>query len=155
MLFRMIDMNPTAPLSFGQKTWALLRCRCPRCGQGKVFAGSFRMNDPCPVCRLVFERDEGYFLGAMYVSTLFSFVLMGGGYFLAESLWPHKSQYVLILIVFGLYLLLVPAVFRYSRVIWMYCERWGCMTDMASGAYEKSRVAEWEDSETNDGKNHT
>ena len=26
------------------------------------------MNDPCPVCGLVFEREPGYFLGAMYFS---------------------------------------------------------------------------------------
>ena len=136
--------NNYPPMSFVAKTWALLRCRCPRCGIGKVFAGSFRMNDPCPVCRLVFERDEGYFLGAMYVSSLFSFILMGGGYFLAEWWLPTWNQYWLVLMVLAAYMLVVPIVFRYSRVIWIYAERWGCLTDVASGAYEKSQVAEWD-----------
>jgi len=26
------------------------------------------MHERCPVCRLRFEREEGYFLGAMYIS---------------------------------------------------------------------------------------
>lgn len=132
------------PLPFWQKAKAMLGCRCPRCGQGKIFASTFRMNDPCPVCGLVFERDEGYFLGAMYVSSLFSFVLMGGGYFLADWLFPTTNQFLLVMLVLGVYLLLVPAVFRYSRVIWMYWERWGCMTDLGAGAYEKNRIAESE-----------
>lgn len=30
------------------------------------------MFDNCPVCGLKFEREQGYFLGAMYVSYLVS-----------------------------------------------------------------------------------
>ena len=48
--------------------WAIIHLRCPRCHHGKVFNGIFSMNVRCPVCRLVFEREPGYFLGAMYVS---------------------------------------------------------------------------------------
>src|SRR6185295_15533099 len=47
---------------------AVLRQRCPRCLEGRVFRGMLAMNDACPECGLVFEREPGYFVGAMYVS---------------------------------------------------------------------------------------
>ena len=46
---------------------------CPRCRIGSIFRSSiFRgypsMRERCPVCQLKFEREQGYFLGAMYIS---------------------------------------------------------------------------------------
>ena len=56
---------------------AILRQRCPRCRRGRMFRGRLTMNDPCPVCGLVFQREEGYFLGAMYVSYALSAATLG------------------------------------------------------------------------------
>ena len=28
-----------------------VRCRCPQCGQGRMFRGYLKVNDACPVCR--------------------------------------------------------------------------------------------------------
>ena len=41
--------------------------RCPNCGGHRLFkAGKlFELNDGCPDCGLKFEKDEGFFLGAM------------------------------------------------------------------------------------------
>src|SRR5438128_9502553 len=52
---------------------SILRQRCPRCREGAIYRGSlFRgwlsMYERCPVCNLKFEREQGYFVGAMYVS---------------------------------------------------------------------------------------
>lgn len=30
--------------------WNGLRCRCPKCGEGKVFRAYLKVNDACPVC---------------------------------------------------------------------------------------------------------
>lgn len=46
---------------------ALLK-RCPLCGAGKLFTGWFRMKDRCPGCGYVFEREEGFFLGAYVIN---------------------------------------------------------------------------------------
>ena len=35
-----------------------------------------RMNADCPVCGLHFEREEGYFVGAMYASYGFQFAII-------------------------------------------------------------------------------
>lgn len=42
--------------------------RCPRCGARHVFATWFRMVDRCPSCRLRFERESDFFLGAYVIN---------------------------------------------------------------------------------------
>jgi hypothetical protein len=50
----------------------ILQQLCPRCRAGKIFRKSVwlfpGMYERCPVCGLKFEREDGYFLGAMYIS---------------------------------------------------------------------------------------
>lgn len=45
-----------------------LRHRCPNCGAPFLFAGPLRMNTECRACGLVFERHDGFFLGALPIS---------------------------------------------------------------------------------------
>jgi uncharacterized protein (DUF983 family) len=45
-----------------------LRLRCPKCGEGKLFRGWFRMPDACNGCGLDFKREQGYYVGAMYIN---------------------------------------------------------------------------------------
>src|SRR6266571_638772 len=49
----------------------ILRALCPRCRMGKIFRKSVWLfpgiHERCPVCGLKFEREDGYFLGAMYI----------------------------------------------------------------------------------------
>jgi uncharacterized protein (DUF983 family) len=101
----------------------MLRLRCPLCLQGRVFRGSFAMHEYCPVCRVRFEREEGYFLGALYISYPLSVLILG---LLILALWwllPQvRVEYVIVLAVLP-YLPLMPAVFRYSRVLWMHFDR--------------------------------
>jgi len=42
--------------------------RCPRCGGGKVFTSWLKMKPRCPRCGLGFEREDGFFLGAIVVN---------------------------------------------------------------------------------------
>jgi len=46
---------------------AAVRLRCPVCGVGKLFRSWFRMAAACPACEAAFEREEGFFQGAIYV----------------------------------------------------------------------------------------
>jgi hypothetical protein len=104
-----------------------------------MFRGRLTMNDPCPVCGLVFQREEGYFLGAMYVSYVLSTVILGALYLGAIAVLPTRDNLPVTLTMLLLYLPLMPAVFRYSRVLWIYFERASCPSDLSAGAYEKFR----------------
>jgi uncharacterized protein (DUF983 family) len=103
---------------------ALLRQRCPRCREGRVFRGPIAMNPSCPVCGLSFEREEGYFLGAMYVSYGLSVCFLGLGTLIGTLLLPEWNVMLVCLLVTILYLPLVVPIFRYSRVIWIHFDRW-------------------------------
>jgi uncharacterized protein (DUF983 family) len=60
--------------SRGLMLWRGLTRRCARCGSGKLFRGWFKMVDDCPRCGLHFEREAGYFAGALAINL----VLVGG-----------------------------------------------------------------------------
>jgi uncharacterized protein (DUF983 family) len=117
----------------------MLRQRCPRCRTGRIFRGRFAMNDPCPVCGLVFQREEGYFLGSMYTSYVISCALLTTFYFVAVAFLPDWDSILLAVVAMVPFLPLLPAVFRYSRVTWIYFERAGCPTAVSAGSYEKTR----------------
>ena len=48
--------------------------RCARCGSGKLFRHWFHMVEDCPRCGLHFEREQGYFAGALAINL----ILVGG-----------------------------------------------------------------------------
>src|SRR5437773_7738769 len=69
---------------------AIIRQRCPVCLQGAMFRGRFEMNAMCPVCGHRYEREPGFFQGAMYVSYALGIVYIGVLAILANAfLVPH------------------------------------------------------------------
>jgi uncharacterized protein (DUF983 family) len=102
----------------------ILRLRCPRCCLGDVFRGHFSMNEECPVCGLHFERGPGYFLGALYISYPLSILLLGSFILGSHWIFPGLRWEWDVLIAALVYIPWTPAVFRYSRIIWIYFDRW-------------------------------
>ena len=43
---------------------------CPYCGQANVFRNWFSIEKYCPECGVRFDREDGYFLGAMAVNLI-------------------------------------------------------------------------------------
>jgi hypothetical protein len=104
-----------------------------------MFRGQLTMNDPCPVCGLLFEREEGYFFGAMYISYGMSCAFLIAFYLALTALLPHWHSLFVALVAVIPYLPFVPAVFRYSRVLWTYFERTACPGIQSAGSFEKFR----------------
>jgi hypothetical protein len=98
------------------------------------------MNAACPRCGLILQREEGYFLGAMYVSYGLSVVLIGAAYWALTVAFPKLGIPATMILILLAYLPFVPAVFRYSRVIWIYFDRTICPSDSSAGAYEKYQL---------------
>lgn len=81
------------------------------------------MNRACPVCGIVFEREPGYFLGAMYFSYGLGVACVAPLVALGVALgWPYPA----IGIACGVELLLLcPWLFRTSRTLWLHFDqRW-------------------------------
>jgi uncharacterized protein (DUF983 family) len=95
-----------------------LRLRCPRCGQTRLYAGWFRMHERCAACGLRYEREPGYFVGAIYVNYAVTVAVAAGTVLVLDALVGRSLARQLAL---GIALAaLVPLVFfRYSRSLWL------------------------------------
>ncbi len=80
------------------------------------------MNERCPCCGLKFEREEGYFLGAMYISYgLALVVILVFGFVLWELTgWPLKRVTLWAILLF---LPTAPSLVLFSRVLWIYLDQ--------------------------------
>jgi uncharacterized protein (DUF983 family) len=101
--------------------------RCPRCREGSIFASGFAgivglMNQTCAVCGLRFEREAGYFLGAMYVSYgLGVFTVLPVAVILAVVVeWPLAAVLAVMVVQT---LISVPLFLRFSRLLWLYLDQ--------------------------------
>ncbi len=128
-----------APGGFWSWLWALLRQRCPRCHRGRMFRGLYTMNDPCPECGLLFQREEGYFLGAMYFSYALATGILIPLYLLAALLLPGRNSILVAVVATLAYLPFIPLVFRFSRLLWIYLDRAVCGSETSAQPFEKVR----------------
>jgi uncharacterized protein (DUF983 family) len=107
------------------RTLAIFRQRCPTCRRGQVFRSGLTMNETCPICGIRFEREPGYFFGAMYFSYALGVPIIAGlSAILALTICRTWELQWVVIPAWGIYLLLVPAVFRYSRILWMHFDRY-------------------------------
>ena len=80
------------------------------------------MHPSCPVCGLKFEREAGYFLGAMYISYgigLIAIVLIGLVLWLITR-WPLMKVTLWAMVLF---LPMAPSITLFSRVLWIYLDQ--------------------------------
>jgi uncharacterized protein (DUF983 family) len=100
---------------------AILLQRCPKCLHGKVFSGWITMRATCPECGHRFEREPGYFLGAMYASYFLAIpVLLVMTLLIYWLVLPSWSPENVVLVALVPFLFVAPLVYRYSRIIWMH-----------------------------------
>jgi hypothetical protein len=90
------------------------------------------MNDPCLVCGQVYEREAGYFLGAMYFSYALAILILVPLYFLFGWLLPDWSGALVSFLALLVYIPLTPLVLRYSRAVWIYFDRYASPTEASA-----------------------
>ena len=113
-------MNEKSALS------AVLEGRCPQCRQKRLFKQApytlkfLEMHTNCGHCGLRYEREPGFFFGAMYISYALSVgILLTTGtlvYFIGSN--PSSSTYIIWVI--GISLLLYPINYRLSRILFLH-----------------------------------
>jgi uncharacterized protein (DUF983 family) len=113
----------TKPSTLG----SILRQRCPRCRMGGIFRHSIfrgfpKMCERCSICDLKFEREPGYFLGAMYFSFALGVLVMAP---IAVLVWFLTGWWITKVILWAaiLFLPLAPAITLFARVLWIYLDQ--------------------------------
>lgn len=107
---------------------SLLKEKCPNCEQGDIFeykGNVFLFKNPkmrkrCPVCNYIFEREPGYYWGAMYFSYALAIAEGIVVYFLCFLIFDDPYDYRTVLLILLALLLLSFVNLRYSRLLWMY-----------------------------------
>jgi uncharacterized protein (DUF983 family) len=106
----------------------IFRNECPKCNKGKVFRdknfffsiGFPKMNKYCSYCNYKFEKEPGYFFGAMFVNYALT---VGEGlitYFIAHQFFHKTFDLRIIPIICSVVILLCFFNIRLSRMIWIY-----------------------------------
>jgi len=95
-----------------------LGLRCPRCGRSPLYRGWFRMHERCAACGLRYEREQGYFVGAIYVNYAVTVIVAAGTVLMLDwTVGLSLAAQLAIGIALGA---LVPVLFfRYARSLWL------------------------------------
>jgi uncharacterized protein (DUF983 family) len=80
------------------------------------------MSPRCSVCGLKFQREEGYFLGAMYISFGLALVIIA---LMALLLWSITNWWINQAVIWAvlLFLPLAPGISLFARVLWIYLDQ--------------------------------
>ncbi|WP_146239243.1 DUF983 domain-containing protein [Putridiphycobacter roseus] len=104
--------------------------KCPSCKQGYAFKKGTKlfavpeMNVACDACQYKFEREPGYFIGAMYISYGLSTFQAIVAYLLTNMLWPSISIALLLGIITMTLVLFAKLNFKWARLIYIYIFPW-------------------------------
>jgi len=91
---------------------------CPRCGARTLFRGAFAMHETCAVCHLTFEREPGYFIGAIYINYAVTTLISIAGFLLLDAYAGLSLTTQLLL--WSAFAIVFPLLFyRYSKSLWL------------------------------------
>jgi uncharacterized protein (DUF983 family) len=95
-----------------------VRLKCPRCGAGSLYAKPFRMRSHCANCGIKFEREQGYFVGAIYINYAATTAIAVPGFFVLDLFMKLPiDQQLWIWVPFAI---AFPVLFfHHSRAFWL------------------------------------
>ncbi|MFN4811553.1 MAG: DUF983 domain-containing protein [Bacteroidia bacterium] len=106
-------------------TYSVLMNKCPRCHQSKMLSyPPYHINqlltteENCAHCGLKFEKEPGFFFGAMYVSYAFTSGIFIVAYLL-QIYFLELPLFDFLMWIIGILLLLFPLLARWSRILWL------------------------------------
>jgi uncharacterized protein (DUF983 family) len=106
---------------------AIIEAKCPKCRRGDMFVEPwfkyskfYAVNKHCPVCGFRYEIEPGFFFGAMYMSYAFIVAIFTIVGLLIYLFFEEPSIWLYIVGINLAVLLLLPLIFRYSRVLYLY-----------------------------------
>jgi uncharacterized protein (DUF983 family) len=104
----------------------IMKEKCPNCGKGDVYAKKRRflelpvMKEECDICHYHFDREPGYFLGAMYIS--YGLAVLQGilTFVLLHVFLPKIDTIWVVLIILGVISAFSMKNYKLSRIIYIH-----------------------------------
>jgi len=116
-----VSTNAPTP---GQSFWWGFTKRCARCGSGHLFRHYLAMVPDCPGCGLHFERESGYWAGALAIN-----IIATGGLFaivfvaILIATIPHVPVALALAILIPIAALGPIVYYPYSKTVWVAVDR--------------------------------
>lgn len=109
----------------GTKLYSIFSNKCPKCHQGDFFInrnpysqGFIKMYDKCPYCGESFNKEVGFYYGAMYVSYGVN-IALGVALFILSVLLLKMDLLFYLFLFACLVVVLFPWTMRISRLIYI------------------------------------
>ncbi|MPR36805.1 DUF983 domain-containing protein [Salmonirosea aquatica] len=110
----------------GTKLYSIATNTCPRCQEGPFFktANPYdlkqfdKINPVCSYCGESFQREPGFYIGAMYISYALSVALVVTAFVGFVIIFGLDIEYVLAGLILAI-IVLLPILFRTARIIWL------------------------------------
>jgi uncharacterized protein (DUF983 family) len=108
----------------------ILTEKCPHCGESKVFKKMKNpfifpeMKDNCDVCNYRFDREPGYFLGAMYLSYAMAVFLGILTFLTCYFFFPGMETIWIPTLIFVVITAFSYKIYKVSRIIYIHIFPW-------------------------------
>lgn len=117
-------MSSSKAVSRARILWWGLTRRCARCGSGGLFRRWFHIVERCPRCGLVFEREPGYWIGAMAINIGVTTGVLAIAFSAAIAVTVPDVPVGPLLAIFVPLGLIVPIVYYpFSKTVWVAIDR--------------------------------
>jgi uncharacterized protein (DUF983 family) len=109
----------------GTKLYSIIHNKCPKCQKADFFVnnnpykkGFIKMHDRCPHCNELFNKEIGFYYGAMYVSYGLN-IGLGIALFLLMVVVFNAELLTYLFTFFAIVVLLFPIIMRTSRLLYI------------------------------------
>jgi uncharacterized protein (DUF983 family) len=94
--------------------------RCPRCGSRGIVHPWARVVASCPGCAHRFEREEGYWLGAVLLNTSAAVILFAALFIVLTVLtWPEVPWTTVLVVTMAANVLFPILFYPWARMLWV------------------------------------
>lgn len=103
---------------------SLFQYKCPSCESGEVYEEKgilkFKMHSTCSNCGHKYEKEPGFFYGAMYVSYALGVAQIVATFVICQFFFDDVFDPLMLPFMIGILIVMAPINYKFSRVIWMY-----------------------------------
>ena len=95
-----------------------LRLRCPACGRASIVNAPFRIRQMCTSCGASFNREEGFFVGAILANVVATEAVIILAYLIAITI-GHDIDRVMIMVLLVLAVTFPLLFYHHSWSLWL------------------------------------